>query len=272
MQEFISKLTFESAVLWILGLSTLVFVLDSVGLMPRGIAKWLARNRQDAVLRSLRILNVRLVWDEGRSLGDDFKRLRNALPRRKEPAYATDLRALLQLHTIEGSVSVGETSAFSSDGFIDVIGSSTDPDVAAKYARILNTYLTDINFVDYDIVATPKDGSPILGYEFARMVRRPLVLGVCRKVQASPGGRESGHFRLDYKIGSSLKDARVLIVDDSTTGGRKMVNLVNELRAHGAVVEHAAVLFEPIGKGARAKLLNIGVTLHAIVKGPQGRR
>ncbi len=80
----------------------------------------------------------------------------------------------------------------------------------------------------------------------------------------------SSHSRLDYSKDLDLTGKRVLLVDDSTTGGRKQMELASALREAGASVENSLVLFEPQGKGAREKLKQEGIELHAIQTGPDG--
>jgi hypothetical protein len=69
----------------------------------------------------------------------------------------------------------------------------------------------------------------------------------------------------------SLSGKTVLLVDDSTTGGSKMLDLAKALAAAGATVTDALVLFEPQGKGARERLRSSNIQLHSIVDGPVGR-
>ena len=78
------------------------------------------------------------------------------------------------------------------------------------------------------------------------------------------------HSILDYPKNLNLTGKVVMLVDDSTTGGRKQIELAKKLRAAGAVVNVSLVLFEPRGKGARDKLSAEGITLHAIIEGPSG--
>ena len=234
------------------------------------MAKWLAQNRLDTTIRALKSLGVKITWDGDKPTpANRLARTVNAIIG-KESEYKSTLNAMLSHDTLESTVDVGQRRTFTAQSFIDVIGSSTNPEMARKYARILYTHLDAENLLDFDFIATPKDGAPLLGYEFAVLAHKPLVLGVCSKGHDSTGKSRS-HLILDYPLHMSLEARNGLLIDDSTTGGRKMLDLAKALRAEGSTVSNAAVLFEPIGKGARKLLLDNDIELHTIVLGPEGR-
>lgn len=264
------SVSFNNLILWLLSLATLIFILDSIGLLPPWAAKWLAQNRLDATIRALKSLGVKISWDGDKPVPPSrLSRIFGSLLG-EEPEYKSQLKEMLAQHKLETKVDVGQRRTFAAEEFIDVIGSTTDPDVARKYAKILYTHLHAENLLDFDFVATPKDGAPLLGYEFANLTGKPLILGVCSKGIDSTGKSRS-HLILDYPLHMQLEARAGIIVDDSTTGGRKVVALAKALRAEGATVKKAAVLFEPLGKGARKLLLENGIELNAIVPGPLGR-
>ncbi len=268
--NFFGDVPFNSIILWLLSFATLIFILDSIGLLPPKIAKWLIQNRLDTTIRALQSLGVKVTWDGDKpSQPSRFMRTFDSI-RGKEPEYKSKLKALLTQHTLEATVDVGERRTFAAQSFIDVIGSTTDPEIAKTYARIIYTHLDAEKLLDFDFVATPKDGSPLLGYEFAALARKPLVLGICAKGNDATGKNRS-HLILDYPLHMSLATMNGLLVDDSTTGGRKMIELAEALRAEGASVSKAAVLFEPLGKGGRQALQDKNIDLYAIVPGPKGR-
>lgn len=263
-------LLFNDLILWLLSFATLTFILDSVGLLPPKVAKWLAQNRLDATIRALQKLGVKVAWDADKaSQPSRIMRTLNSI-RGNEPEYKNRLNAMLAQHTLEATIDVGQRRTFAAESFIDVIGNTTDPEIAKSYARIIYTHLDAEKLLDFDFVATPKDGSPLLGYEFAVLARKPLVLGVCAKGSDATGKNRS-HLVLDYPLHMSFETMNGLLVDDSTTGGRKMIELAEALRAEGATVSRAAVLFEPLGKGGRKALKEKNIELNAIVQGPQGR-
>jgi orotate phosphoribosyltransferase len=264
------SIAFNDIILWTLSLATVIFVVDAVGLLPPRFAKWLAQNRLDSTIRALRTLGVQISWDADRPrAGNKLRRILTHLGG-SEPIYKLRLREMLDRDTLNGTIDVGERRTFASEGFVDVIGSTTNPETAKRYAQILYAFLQERDLLTFDFVATPKDGSPILGYELALLARRPLVLGVCKK-GTDPQGTFQSHLVLDFPIEMTLQGKRALVVDDSTTGGRKVADLVSVLRSQGATITDAAVLFEPVGKGARDLLNSIEVRLHSIVEGPVGR-
>lgn len=262
--------TFNSVILWLLSVATLIFILDVIGLLPPRVAKWLAKNRLDSTIRALQSLGVRVSWDGDKpSPSTLLSRTVHSLLG-KEPEYRSHLTAMLAQHTMATEVDVGQRRTFAAASFIDVIGNTTHPETARQYARILYTHLHAEGLLDFDFVATPKDGAPLLGYEFAILAGKPFILGVCDKGR-DPTGKIRSHLILDYPLHMSLEAQRGILIDDSTTGGRKMVDLAKVLRAEGATITKAAVLFEPIGKGARKLLEENKIELNSIVPGPQGR-
>lgn len=271
--NLIGSITFTSAILWLLSLATLIGILDWIGLMPSKVAKWLARNRLDTTLQALKRLGVKVSWQEDKGAVTIFQALLDKAGV-KELEYKTTLRSMLSYDTYESTFEIGDTRTFTSESFIDVMGGSTNSSTAIDYAKLLNTHASIEKIVDYHIVATPKTGSPILGYEFSKLVSKPFILGMLEKNKIKEkGGRNEMklHGSVDFPKSLSLAGKTILIVDDSTTGGRKMVGLIEKLRQEGATITDALVLFEPKGKGARESLEKINVKLHAIVDGPKGK-
>jgi orotate phosphoribosyltransferase len=261
--DFISS---SQAILAVLAIAGVVQILDTSGFLPEFLAKWIARNRYESTLKALKQIGVRVDWDgeRGAKLSTIIK---NALSL-KEPAYIVELRCLLEEDTHHTPVTVGDTTIFHSDCFIDAMGASTSPGRANRFAMILKTHHAQKGLPDFDLVATPKTGSPLIGYEFARLTGKSLVLGATQKGSSNVMGN---HLCLDYPNNMTLKGKRILLVDDSTTGGGKMIKLIEDLRKDQAVIENALVLFEPQGKGAKEKLAKINVVLHSVIDGPTGR-
>ena len=265
----LGAIKFNDVILWILALATVITILDISGFLPPFIARWLARNRLENTIKALQSMGVRVTQDEkDLNITTASKLLDKA--KIKELAYKTELRGMLLEDTFTGDVHVGATTHFNSPQFIDVIGSSTDSTRAVRYARILHTHAKLEKIEDFDIVATPRTGSPMLGYEFARLCKKPFIMDSPGKV-TDASKTMGAHATLDFPKSLTLKDKSVLIIDDSTTGGRKQVELAILLRAQGAKVEKSLILFEPKGKGAREKLGLSNITLHSIIDGPTGR-
>lgn len=266
--NFILNIKFNDLILWLLGIASVITILDTSGFLPKRLAKWLARNRLESTLAALRKLDVRICWDEDTGsvkLIDRFLDSSNI----KEHAYKTELRDLLKKDTFKGKMQIGGTTVFSSGEFIDVMGSTANSESAIHYAKLLQTHYKVQNLPTFDIIATPRTGSPILGYEFSRLNKKDFLMGVFEKVKDTDQIM-GDHSILDYPKNLNLTGKVVMLVDDSTTGGRKQIELAKKLRAAGAVVNVSLVLFEPRGKGARDKLSAEGITLHAIIEGPSG--
>lgn len=268
-ENIFGSIKFNDIILWILAFATVISVLELNGFLPKFIARWFARNRLESTIKALQSLGVRVTHDEMASNITPVNKLLDKA-KIKELAYKTELRGMLSVDTFTGDVHIGATTHFHSLEFIDVIGSSTDPTRATKYARLLHTHAKIENINDFDIIATPRSGSPILGYEFARLCQKPFVMDSPSKV-TDASKTMGAHASLDFPKSLTLKNKIVLIIDDSTTGGRKQVELANLLRAEGAKVEKSLVLFEPKGKGAREKLDANQIKLHSIIDGPTGR-
>jgi orotate phosphoribosyltransferase len=135
------------------------------------------------------------------------------------------------------------------------------------FARYLETFwrdrlLTDEVDPDIQFVVTPKAGSPILGYEFARNLNLPFVIHSSEKKFATEPDEFSAHFDC---IPPPLEHGRGLIVDDSSTGGTKVLELIDDLRRFGYNTKDCLIVFEPQLKEARRKIREKGVRLHSII-------
>ena len=268
IKNIFSEIAINDLILFVLALATLISVADTNGFLPNRIAKWLARNRLESTLNALRKLNVRVCWDEDKGSITLIDRVLDST-NIKEYAYKAELRAMLDEDAFEGSMQIGATTVFSSAKFIDAMGATTDTARATHYAKLLQTHYKIENMPAFDVVATPRTGSPILGYEFARLSQKPFVMGTSEKVK-DKGKTMGSHSTLDYPKSLDLNGKTVMLVDDSTTGGRKQIELTKQLCDAGATVKISLILFEPQGKGAKDKLAKQGVTLHSIITGPSG--
>jgi orotate phosphoribosyltransferase len=259
----------HEAALWVIALSTFLLALEVVGLLPDRVSRFINRNR---LALSLQIL---------RELGVDVREVRRAtLTARikayfaKEDNYSAQAKARLDNISIKSEVELGQERHSRFSSFVDLMGASTKPDVAIWFAKILSTHLRrliqsgEID-TDFDAIACPKDGSPILAYEFAKLMAKPLIL--C-PVNAKFSGREDLATRLvDVDPAVDLAAIRrVLLIDDSTTGGRKALNVIHTLRRLDIDTNDFLVVFEPKGKNARGVLQENGVRLHSVTEGPSG--
>ncbi|MBY0157199.1 hypothetical protein H0178_15505 [Cytobacillus firmus] len=254
---------FNTTILFILAVSTVLLILEVSGLMPQKISLWINRNKYTQTLEVLKQLGIDV---------DRYKRSNLALD---TPTYFSieqiedNLMRDLEKATLNEEVGVGKINSQKSRNYIDVIGFSTDPALAELYSRYLSTYWSQVIIEKavsphFDFVVTPKNGSPILGYEFAKLNKKPLSL-----YNEEPKFHTSKNLfqkTFDFAGKKPKKGSIALLVDDSTTGGRKMADAIDKLREQGYIVTDCLVLFEPTIKDARERLRKKNVELHSIIK------
>lgn len=253
--------------LWLIAvittISTVVLILDASGFLPYGIARWINKNRLTFSMMLLRELGIVAKTQEP---VDHYAR-----------SYKDVVRNVMDRARVQGPVAVGKIDDTFFDNFIDVIGATVNEANATRLARALTSHLIQnrilvsrYNEWQFDAVVCPKNGSPILAYEFSKLVQKPLALHNSEtkftKADGTPAGLSA---KLDLASRELAATTKFLVVDDSTTGGRKIMALIDDVRAFGFEVTDCLVLFEPVGKGARERLLQRGVKLHAITEGPQ---
>jgi len=167
-------------------------------------------------------------------------------------------------------VSVGRIRQTELNYYIDLIGHSCNPNIAEAYARLLSSFWVNtientesIRTPDIDFIVTPKGGSPILGYEFAKVLDKPFVLHEMSDRFKS----EEDDMRKRFDCAEiPEKGNKALIVDDSTTGGRMVLCAIEDLKRYGYTVTECLVVFEPQQKNARQKLSDQAVNLLSIVQ------
>jgi orotate phosphoribosyltransferase len=115
----------------------------------------------------------------------------------------------------------------------------------------------------FDRVVGLKEGTPTLAIALAARLGKRVAL--FRGASEPKFAEGSGRGALSLFDGPVEPGERVLIADDSTTGGRKVIECVSEIRQLGAEVSDCAVLFEPVGKDARGRLRQAGVTLRTVI-------
>ncbi|MFT9092452.1 MAG: hypothetical protein ABF479_15845, partial [Gluconacetobacter sp.] len=175
---------------------------------------------------------------------------------------------------INHKVSVGSSNRVSGTSYYDLMGATTDHGSAEVFARDITALwrrlIVDniIDSTDIKFIITPKAGSPLLGAAVAKILQVPLLL------HNNP-----------YKFSSDPADPRAifdcfilpevgscgLIVDDSSTGGSKALQLIQDVKAQGWVVNDFLVVFEPMLKAssqsnAACRLKSVNVSLHSILK------
>lgn len=260
---FSSSDIISQIVIVILGLSTIVGVIESVGAMPSYFSKKLAKNRLTITIEVLKEMGIN--FNEERRF-----RLLRKIPTffYKKPDLNTTIENLIKKHIKKGVFSVGKTRQLPLEGFVDLMSGSCNPEDANLIARCLSTHWANSSQGNYkfDFVATPKSGSPFIGYEFAKILDKKIVLHDCNEAKyhtKNPKYEQLSHIDSSFEIKSGMI---ALIVDDSTTGGRKVRELAKSLRALGCTVDHCLVAFAPQGKLAEEHLSSHQITLHSIVK------
>ena len=176
----------------------------------------------------------------------------------------------LEFFKIDKLVSVGKIRQTELNYYIDLIGHTCDSSTAVAYARLLSSYWVDtientqlVKSPNIDFVVTPKGGSPILGYEFSKVINKPFVLHELTDRFKS----EEDDMRKRFNCSQiPEKGQTALIVDDSTTGGRMVLSAIEDLRKYGYNVTDCLVVFEPQQKDARKKLSDQEVNLRSIVR------
>lgn len=180
-----------------------------------------------------------------------------------------NIQNYLKTYKINRSFSVGHYRPTRLKYYYDLIGGTCNPKTAEFFAKILCSYWRrsskDINKIrrpEFNFVVTPKGGSPILGYEFAKCVNRPFVLHEeTKRLQDN----DDDDMRTWFDCSTiPEKGETALIVDDSTTGGTMVLETVKHLRQYGYCVNTCLVIFSPAVKDAQTRLEEQNVQLVSI--------
>lgn len=263
----------EDLVLWLLSASSVVFILSKLGWLPPKIDKAINRNQRSEIRTALELLGVNEAEIRSRFRSLKFQTTKEV------KTVEESVTAFAMEHKKEMRVLVGSTQPVHENCFIDLMSASTSHKKAMRMATLIKTFIgqkskevNHKNITDFDYVATPKSGSPMLGYEFSRITDKPLLLHSMEEKYLREDNKidPESHFDFDCEIVSGKK---VLIVDDSSTGGRKMKRLVDDLKGLGLNVDYCVVLFEPQSKvkmqnNAANLLSTAGVSLVSVIKYP----
>lgn len=254
----------STLVLVLLGVATLIQILDMIGLWPK---RWRDKLKLNRAQETIEVLE---------SLGINFNQYRKSnatvgipVDYSKETVIEKTRKNLEELK-IDKLVSVGKIRQTELNYYIDLIGHTCDPVCAKAYARLLSSYWVDcientqlVKTPNIDFVVTPKGGSPILGYEFAKLLDKPFIL---HELQDRFIAKDDDMRKKFDCATIPPKGSTALIVDDSTTGGRMVLGVINDLKKYGYAVTDCLVVFEPQQKDARKKLSDQEVNLLSIVK------
>ncbi|PIH04170.1 phosphoribosyltransferase [Clostridium combesii] len=252
-----------SLLLVLSSISTVIGFCDSLGFLPDRFSRFINRKKNASVFELLKDMGI-----------DYDKYTRNNLSL-NFPTSASDaelksiVKKELEEITINKEIFIGQIRTVRANYYIDLIGASTNPATANLYARYLSTYWqaalkdnTKVIHPKFDFVVTPKGGSPILGYEFSKLINKPFILHEnSERLKCN-----DDIFEKNFNASKRPTEKSVaLIVDDSTTGGRMIESLISDLRRYGYGVFECLVVFEPKLKDSRQKLKDLGVNLNSIV-------
>lgn len=264
LNEFTNNLT-GAIVLAILAIATLITVLDWCGFLPSCVSRFVFRHRINEIKSILKDMGVDFTEEKKNRL---LNRLNLFFNDNKE--LTSEVKNIISRNLKKGRFDVGKTRIFQVNGYADLMSASCNPQEAKLIARCLSTFLaaqnSSLSNPGFDFVATPKSGSPIIGYELSNLINKPLILHDCNETKYRTTSEEHDALsRIDCYI--EIKPGMIgLVVDDSTTGGRKVNSLVNDLRKLGCIVGDCLVVFEPQGKSGNNLLSSNGVRLHSILK------
>lgn len=239
-------------------ISTIILVLEALGFLPHSISKYLIKNK------------LGLTREVLKEIGVPVKEMKEKIASCLSIETKKHLNEKLKLITYDIEIEIGETSrGYYFKNYIDLMGVTTNPSYAKDFAGILKSYIYESSCIDLskiDLIVTSKLGSPILGYEFSANVNKPLIL---HSLEIKFRPRISKKYKLQQKFDTgghkSFKNKTALIVEDSTTGGRKIIQIINDLRDNDINVSECLVIFAPQGKKSTEKLLAEGVTLHTMI-------
>ncbi len=236
-------------------ISTILLVAEASGFLPLKLSRLLHRNK------------LAITIDVLNELGLDIKEKKQLLNKCLNLSSSQRIQNKLTKITINEEVEIGKSqNGYVYPNYIDLMGSSTLQRNAKDFARELNTYQEKLeNKLEFDFIVTSKLGSPILGYEFANLLEVPLVLHSEEEKFRLTNGKEDPRAIFDFSC-LQLNLSKALIVDDSTTGGRKVINIIKDLKKYGYKVTDCLVVFAPQGKNAYEKLEKQQVKLHSIIQ------
>jgi len=254
-------------ILTIVAVAGLFDVARTFGFLPDRVVRVIYRNRLRETLQVLDELGIDI----------DAARRNNAvapLENITSPELTDRVEKRVKAVTIAGKMTVGATVSASGDAFVDMMGACADQTNARVFARDLAALWRQLvapggllaNY-EVDFIVTPKTGSPLLGSAFASLLRKPLLLHNHEPKFRTDPDNPKAHFDC-FEL--PQPGTRALIVDDSSTGGGKVLAAVEDLQKFGYKVSDLLVVFEPqlkvsTGDNAARRLQTKAVTLHSII-------
>jgi orotate phosphoribosyltransferase len=148
--------------------------------------------------------------------------------------------------------------------FLDAISASLVPQTKVAFASCLCSHFISERKKDPELlevlgIVGIKRGSPWLAIEVAKELHLPLALHR-GEARVNAGYAKPN----DFFDGTLPSHGKVMIVDDSITGGTMVLSAIDHLKALHLGVEFCLVLFEVLGKPGRENLKDNGVRLLAI--------
>jgi orotate phosphoribosyltransferase len=246
----------NAVILILLTIATIFWLLEKLEWLPKKMLNRLTVRRVDEIVRTMR--------DFGVSVNVPASLASN----RQEPSgnYIDEASRRLETMTRSGTFEVGKTQRIVFQKYFDLMGGCTDGEQAGAMAILLSTHCkAKLSSLRFDFVVGIKAGTPTLAYEFGRTVGKPVALF----------GAETKYRPQDFlsefdALQQPPAGQTGLIVDDSTTGGRKVEETAKALRKYGYLVADCLVVFAPRGKDQETRLIANGITLHSIIDGPTG--
>lgn len=254
---------FEHAMLWAVVIITasahLIHLLDQLLGWPQFLVRLLEKRRQREVAEALRELGITPATKAAVQAA-----VRNdAVSRYNDPKERC--MTFLRTCTSSGKYLVGSVEAKMFPYFTDVMAECLKFGRTDECVHILTSYLRsqNVNLKEIDLVVGIKGGAPTIAFSLAERLEKPLALfrGSNQYKYNPAEKRPATLFDGDLLVGK-----KAVIVDDSTTGGRKAFDCIDALRGAGVKVDEFWVMFEPLGKKTREHLKEQkGVTLRSVV-------
>lgn len=232
--------------------------------------KWLVRRMESRRAEEVKKIIQELGIDR-QLLKDSVQAARvnqraKSLSRYSRPAdVRTRAMRLLSAVRLQGEFHIGRRFPKAFPDYIDAFTGAMDRAWAEEAVSVMLSHLRIVtagNLPPFSKIVGIKKGTPVLAWLAADRLRLPCVLHRGEDLKKPWGTAEHPIGCFD---GEFVKGDIVLLVDDSTTGGRLAMEAVEQIRQLGAVVEHFLVLFERVGKDARDLLQDQGITLYPVI-------
>ena len=137
--------------------------------------------------------------------------------------------------------------------YLDLMEAAVNPSELKVLAKNLACYVKEMVNYDYDIIAVPKNGNPLLGAAVARLLKKRLILV---KEQAP---------KRSYSFdGTFIKGQHAVLIDDVSSEGTFLTRPILMMRSNGLEVTDCLVLVHRKEGTANQRLKDVKVNLHAI--------